>query len=160
MKKAKRLAPVVQVAERQEQQAAQTLGARRSAIAAAQARLQELRAYRDMYARSMFKPGSGTTGAGSMKEYRVFLANLDRVIGQAEVRLANAHDRGQHEQREWLARRARSKALGEIVSRYEALDNKRREGREQLVLDEHAQRSERGLGHALHEPIPDPIGDV
>ena len=88
MTRSKRMRPVQQLAQSREQKAVQKLGQSQQHLQAQQAKLEELRAYRDQYARDFEAWGGAGLGAIRMQDYRVFLSRLGEAIRQQETAIA------------------------------------------------------------------------
>ena len=140
MTRSKRIEPVVRIAENREREAARRVGDSQRNLEAQRARLLELQAYRDDYAKRFAATGSGGLGAAMLHDYRAFLGKLNQAI-EHQKRLIQAGERAYEDsRRQWLDSRGRMKALDTVAERYRRDEYRQQERREQNELDERAQR--------------------
>jgi flagellar FliJ protein len=132
--------PVQRVAHGREQDAMQKLGQSQQFLDAQQARLEELRAYREQYSRDFAASGESGLAASRLRDFRAFLGRLSEAIQQQEALVARY--RSQHEQTRqlWIESRSHSQAIDKVVDRYRQQERQRQDRREQLEQDERAQR--------------------
>ncbi len=140
MKRSQRLEPVVRVAENREQQAARSLGDSQSALNQAQQRLNELKNYREEYIQRFHTTGAAGMSAVQMRDYRLFLSNLSRAIEQQAGLVEKAATVVEKQRQQWFSRRGKVKMLGNVVSRFQADEQRVVDRKEQLEQDERAQR--------------------
>lgn len=138
MTKSKRLKPVATIADTRQRQAARLLGESERALQAREARLTELIAYRDEYI-TRYERGNGSITAGQLQDYRVFLSRLNEVIAQQEQLVVQARREYTDKRQRWFALYGKSRALDQAVARFERVERRDAERREQGVLDERAQ---------------------
>jgi flagellar FliJ protein len=136
--RSKRLMPLAQIADRKQQDAARVFRQSRDELEGFEARLGELRGYREEYLGRFHRAGNGGLGAGQMKGYLVFLAKLDEAIRQLEALLAASRQQCETRRGEWVASRARFKALDEVIARYRSAERREMLRREQRNADEHS----------------------
>jgi flagellar FliJ protein len=139
IKRSKRLEPVVKVAENREQQAARALGDAQSALAQAEQRLQELKTYREEYIERFHANGAQGMSAVQMGDYRLFLSKLARAIEQQAELVQQAAAVVEQQRQKWFNRRGKVKMLDNVVSRYQADEQRVLDRKEQLEQDERAQ---------------------
>ena len=140
MDRAERLEPVARVAEARERDAARELGAYRKVLDALEARLAELKSYRDEYVQRMQTCGASRIDAVKLSEYRGFITRLNDAIHYQEAKVRDARTEFERRRRRWSATRTRVAALDKVVSRHEAQALREEERREQKELDERALR--------------------
>ena len=143
MKKSKRLQPVVKVAESREQQAARALGQAQSRQADAEQRLAELQGYREDYIARFHAAGARGMGAVRMEDYQKFLHKLAMAIEQQKQVIAQAQQVVEEKRRLWHVSRSKKQMLGNVVSRYQAEEQRLADRKEQGELDERSQRNTR-----------------
>ncbi|HHI94984.1 MAG TPA: flagellar export protein FliJ [Gammaproteobacteria bacterium] len=148
MKRSQRLAPVVKVAENREQQAARSLGDSQSALNQAQQRLDELKNYREEYIQRFHANGAVGMSAVQMGDYRLFLSNLSRAIEQQTALVQQAAAVVEEQRQKWFTRRGKVKMLGNVVSRFQADEQRVVDRKEQLEQDERAQRMPKSPPHS------------
>ena len=144
MTRSKRIKPVVDVAERQEQEQAQRLGAARRELEQQRQQLEQLILYRDEYARQFESAGTTGLSVARLQDYRVFLSRLNQAIEQQRAAIARTEQACNEQQQHWLASRTRHQALGKVAERYRDEEHQARERRDQIESDEFAlQRHQR-----------------
>lgn len=143
MKKSKRLEPVVKVAESREQQAARALGDAQGKLADAEARLTELKSYREEYIARFQHAGAAGMGAVRMEDYQKFLHKLSMAIEQQKQLIAQAARGVEEKRRLWYMSRSKVQMLDTVVSRYQAEEQRHADRKEQGELDERSQRGTR-----------------
>ncbi len=138
--RATRLAPVIEMAERDEREAARQLGRCQALLSQAEVKLGELHRYLADYQQQWLTEGrQGVSGQWLMNYQRV-LAQLETAINQ-QNQSVNWHRDNLRKARElWQQRYARLEGLRKLVQRY--LDEARAaaDKREQKLLDELSQR--------------------
>ncbi len=140
MSRSKRLGPVADVAARREQHAARSLKESRDILARYESQLQDLQAYRQEYVDGFHQAGTDGMGVGRMKDYLVFLGKLDEAIRQLQTMVSSSSDRCERDKSQWLATRAKFKALDKVISRYRREEERNEVRREQRETDERSQR--------------------
>jgi len=138
--RAARLAPVVEMAERAEREAARMLGRCQGQLTQAEMKLGELERYRSDYQQQWIEEGRRGVSGQWLMNYQRFLSQLESAIGQ-QMQSVNWHrDNLDKARGAWQQRYARLEGLRKLVQRYldeaRAADDKR----EQKLLDELVQR--------------------
>ncbi|MDA8483472.1 flagella biosynthesis chaperone FliJ [Pseudomonas resinovorans] len=138
--RAARLAPVVEMAERAEREAARMLGRCQGQLTQAEMKLGELERYRADYQQQWIEEGRRGVSGQWLMNYQRFLSQLESAIGQ-QMQSVNWHrDNLDKARSAWQQRYARLEGLRKLVQRYldeaRAADDKR----EQKLLDELVQR--------------------
>ncbi len=136
MNRSRRLQPIARIAERRQQDAARVLKESRDELDQNEARLEDLQAYREEYRNRLHRTGNGGIGASRMKGYLAFLGKLDEAIHQLETLIAAGRQQCEAKRDEWIASRARFKALDEVISRYRRAERRTQLRREQRNTDE------------------------
>jgi flagellar FliJ protein len=140
MTRSKRMQSVQHLAQNRERDAVRKLGESQQYCDVQQAKLEELRAYRDQYALAF----ESTCGAGldaiRIQEYRVFLGRLNTAIQQQEAVVAQCSVRHEQTRQQWIATRSHSQAIDKAMQRYRQQERKQQERKEQQELDERAGR--------------------
>ena len=140
MTRSKRMRPVQQLAQSREQEAVQKLGQSQQYVQAQQAKLEELRAYRDQYARDFEASGGDGLGATRVQDYRIFLSRLGEAVSQQEAVIAQCGARHEQTRRQWMESRGQSQIVDKLVDRYCLEENKQLDRAEQKEQDERALR--------------------
>jgi flagellar FliJ protein len=140
MTRSKRMQPVQRLAQNREQQAVRRLGESQQHLQSQQNKLEELRAYRDQYARDFETSGGGGLDAARVQDYRVFLNRLNEAIRQQEAVIAESRVRHEESRQRWVESRSENQAIDKLVDRYRLEESKQRERREQKEQDDRAHR--------------------
>ncbi|MGH8434490.1 MAG: flagellar export protein FliJ [Pseudomonas sp.] len=138
--RATRLAPVIEMAERDEREAARQLGRCQALLSQAEVKLGELHRYLADYQQQWLTEGRQGVSGQWLMNYQRFLAQLETAINQ-QNQSVNWHRDNLRKARElWQQRYARLEGLRKLVQRY--LDEARAaaDKREQKLLDELSQR--------------------
>lgn len=138
-KRSQRLEPVVKLAENREQEAARALGDAQSSLAQAEEKLQELKTYREEYVQRFHANGAVGMSAVQMGDYRLFLSKLSRAIEQQAELVEQAAATVAQQRQQWFSQRGKVKMLDNVVSRYQADEQRVSDRKEQREQDEHAQ---------------------
>lgn len=140
LKRAKRLMPVVQMAEEAEREAATKLAAAQQQLAGAQAQLEGLEQYRADYQQQWLARGqTGVTGEWLMS-YQRFLSQLEVAIAQQRNNI-RWHEQNVNRVREvWKNAYTRLEGLRKLVERYRLQARQQADKLEQKAMDEIAQR--------------------
>jgi flagellar FliJ protein len=140
MKKTERIGMVRRVVETHERRKAEALAASERSLRAAQAKLDELEAYRAAYVRDFSRrAGSGMNGA-NVREYQVFLSRLDEALRQQAQILAQARLQRGAELESWRNAARRAAAVGNLATHWQAEERLASERIEQKETDERSQQ--------------------
>lgn len=138
--RAARLAPVVEMAERDEREAARKMAHMQGLLAQAETQLGELERYRADYQQQWLSEGSKGVSGQWLMNYQRFLSQLETAIGQQQQSIHWYRQNLDKARSAWQQRYARVEGLRKLVQRY--LDEARaaEDKREQRLLDELSQR--------------------
>lgn len=138
--RAVRLAPVIDMAERAERDAARLFGQAQAQLSQAESKLGELQQYFGDYQQQWMTQGSLGVSGQWLLNYQRFLSQLESAIGQQQ-RSVDWHRNNLDKLREqWQQRRARLDGLRKLVDRYLQEARTAADKREQKLLDEFSQR--------------------
>ncbi|MCQ4252425.1 flagellar export protein FliJ [Stutzerimonas stutzeri] len=138
--RAARLAPVVEMAERAERDAARLLGQAQAQLSQAEAKLSELEQYFGDYQQQWMQQGSQGVSGQWLMNYQRFLSQLESAIGQQQ-RSVNWHrDNLLKLRQQWHQKHARVEGLSKLIEGYQREARVAADKREQTLLDEFAQR--------------------
>jgi len=141
MKKTERIGMVRRVVETQERRKAEALATCEKNVRAAQAKLEELEAYRAAYVRDFARRAeSGMNGAGA-REYQVFLGRLDEALRQQAQILSQARVQCTAELESWRNAARRAAAVGNLATHWQAEERLASDKIEQKETDERSQQS-------------------
>ena len=138
--RAARLAPVIDMAERDEREAAVALGRCQQQLSLAQGKLGELERYRGDYQQQWINQGQQGVSGQWLMNYQRFLTQLETAIGQQRQAAAWQQDNVNKARELWQQRYARLEGLRKLVQRYLQEARQAEDKREQKMLDEFAQR--------------------
>jgi flagellar FliJ protein len=133
--------PVQRIARGREEQAMHKLGQSQRFLDAQQARLEELRTYRDQYSREFAASGQSGLDVSRARDYRAFLSRLGEAIQQQEALVARSKSQHEQTRQRWVESRSHSQAIDKVIDRYRRQERQQLERREQLEHDECAQRT-------------------
>lgn len=138
--RAARLAPVVDMAERAEREAALQLGHCQGLLRQAEVQLGDLERYRGDYQQQWITEGQLGVSGQWLMNYQRFLTQLETAIGQ-QRNSVDWHRANMEKVREvWQQRYARLEGLRKLVKRYQDEARLAEDKREQKLLDELSQR--------------------
>lgn len=138
--RAARLAPVVDMAERAEREAAVQLGRCQGLVSQAEMKLGELEHYRSDYQQQWITEGQRGVSGQWLMNYQRFLSQLESAIGQQRQSVAWHRSNLDKVREAWQERYARLEGLRKLVQRYQEEARMAEDKREQKLLDELAQR--------------------
>lgn len=138
--RAARLAPVVDMAERAEREAALQLGHAQGLLRQAEVQLGDLERYRGDYQQQWITEGQRGVSGQWLMNYQRFLTQLETAIGQ-QRNSVDWHRANMEKVRDvWQQRYARLEGLRKLVKRYQDEARLAEDKREQKLLDELSQR--------------------
>lgn len=140
LSRAKRLLPVVEMAEKAERDAARQLGHCQGLVSQAEAKLGELERFRGDYQQQWISEGSRGVSGQWLMNYQRFLSQLETAIGQQNQSLEWHRSNLEKARSIWQQRYARLEGLRKLVQRYRDEARQAEDRREQKLLDELAQR--------------------
>ena len=138
--RAARLAPVVDMAERAEREAAMQLGHCQGLVSQAEVKLGELEHYRADYQQQWISEGQRGVSGQWLMNYQRFLTQLEGAIGQQRQSVDWHRANLDKVRAAWQQRYARLEGLRKLVQRYQEEARLAEDKREQKLLDELAQR--------------------
>jgi flagellar FliJ protein len=138
--RASRLAPVVDMAEREERDAARNLGQCQTQVNQAEGKLKDLHRYLGDYQQQWITEGKNGVSGQWMMNYQRFLSQLETAIKQ-QNQSVEWHRNSLHQAREvWQQKYARLEGLRKLVQKYMDEARVAADKREQKLLDELSQR--------------------
>jgi flagellar FliJ protein len=138
--RAARLAPVIEMAEKAEQEAARLLAQGQTQLSQAEAKLGELEQYYSDYQQQWIQQGSQGVSGQWLMNYQRFLSQLESAIGQQQRSVNWYRDNLQKLRQQWHQRHVRVEGLSKLVESYQKEARIAADKREQKLLDEYAQR--------------------
>lgn len=138
--RASRLAPVVDMAEREERDAARALGKCQALLSQAEGKLGDLHRYLGDYQQQFVTEGRTGVSGQWMMNYQRFMVQLDTAIKQ-QNQSVDWHRSNIDKAREiWQQKYARLEGLRKLVQKYMDEARVAADKREQKLLDELSQR--------------------
>ncbi|PTQ69882.1 flagellar export protein FliJ [Pseudomonas sp. GV071] len=138
--RASRLAPVVDMAEREEREAARSLGQCQTLMNQAEGKLKDLHRYLGDYQQQWITEGRNGVSGQWMMNYQRFLSQLETAIKQ-QNQSVDWHRNNLDKARElWQQKYARLEGLRKLVQKYMDEARVAADKREQKLLDELSQR--------------------
>ncbi|TWI53921.1 flagellar FliJ protein [Pseudomonas duriflava] len=138
--RAARLAPVIDMSEQEEREAARQLGKCQAQLMQAEQKLADLQQYRDDYHKQWLNAGSQGVSGQWMIGYQRFLSQLEDAIAQQERSAAWHREVVTKARQAWQQRYARLEGLRKLVQRYRQEQRLVDDKHEQKQLDEMSQR--------------------
>lgn len=140
MSRAERMAPVQRVFGEIERARARDLGEAQKQLADAEARLVELRTYHGEYLGAFRKRAEDGTSIRALRDFQAFLARLETALQQQEQLIVQARERAAGSRRNWQGAAQQVKAVDVVVDRWQQLEARAQDRREQKESDEQALR--------------------
>jgi flagellar FliJ protein len=149
MKKTERIGMVRRVVDDIERRKAEALAACEKSVRAAQAKLEELEAYRAAYVRDFARRAEAGISGASVREYHVFLGRLDEALRQQSQVLTQARLQRGAELESWRNAARRATAVGNLATHWQAEERQATDKIEQKETDERSQQlwSRRTIAH-------------
>lgn len=138
MKKSERLEPVKQIAANHEQDAATALGQSQRVLTEHELKLQQLKLYREEYAKLFQEHGSRGMDGSQLQAYQTFIAQLDQGIKQQQEMIIRANTERDGKREEWQLRHTRTQALDKTVDRLKQSEQRQEDNKEQRELDDNS----------------------
>jgi flagellar FliJ protein len=140
MMRSKRFEPIQEIAAHLATELSRSMTDAARKVADLERQFEQLREYRDEYARNAVTPG-GSVDAVQLQNYRSFLDRLGEALRQHELNLEAA--RAEHERRRasWSEKRIEAESLGRVVDRFRREEQRAEDVREQREGDETALRN-------------------
>ncbi|MBK3867805.1 flagella biosynthesis chaperone FliJ [Pseudomonas stutzeri] len=138
--RAARLAPVIAMAEKAEQEAARLLGQGQAQLNQAEAKLGELEQYFRDYQQQWMQQGSQGVSGQWLMNYQRFLSQLESAIGQQQRSVNWYRDNLLKLRQQWHQRHVRVEGLSKLIESYQREARIAADKHEQKLLDEFAQR--------------------
>lgn len=134
------LATLIELAQRETDDAAKRLGAALKMVADAEEKLNMLVGYRDEYGQRLDATQQAGITPSAYRNFQAFMDKLDSAVrGQREV-LLHAQRRGEHEKDLWQKAERKRMSYSTLNDRAEAQALKVEAKRDQKAMDEHAAR--------------------
>ncbi len=129
------------LARHREQAAGKDLSQSAQACQTAEQRLQQLQDYVQEYRQKFQQVMASGLDARQLSDYQRFLGNLDMALEQQRETLYGKREVRDAHEHKWREAHAEVKALDNLVSKHQALVQKKRDQKEQKEQDDHAARN-------------------
>lgn len=139
--RSQRLQRVTDLAERRTDEAARTVGERRTELDQAQAQLGELERFRAEYARA---GGGASVSVAELLNRQQFVQRIDQAIVQQRRDIERHQRRLAEAQSTWLQTRNRAAALDSVTRRYREQEQRAEDRMDQEAVDERMQHRKSG----------------
>ncbi len=143
MTRASRLQPVQDLMEDAERKLARSVVGFEQRLNEAERKLLELENYRGEYQRQFTERVSLGIGVMDLRDYQAFLARLSEAIRQQGALVQRACAERDAERQRWYEAVKRAKAIDHVVDRWQVEERRANDRREQIEIDERAQRGQR-----------------
>lgn len=138
MKKPFSLQPIRDLAQRQSDDAATTLGKLRGAEHKTRQTLETLQQYRDEYRARFEQALMNGISPGELNNYRAFLAKLDRAVEEQQSLVEQSKARSRSGLQEWQTQSRKVKSFDVLAAREDDKHRKEVSRQEQRILDEYS----------------------
>ena len=138
VKKPFSLQPIRELAKRQSDDAAATLGRLRGAEHKTRQTLEALREYRNEYQARFEQALMNGISPGELNNYRAFLAKLDRAVEEQQSLVEQSEVRSETGLQQWQVQSRKVKSFDVLAAREDEKYRKEESRQEQRVLDEYS----------------------
>ena len=140
MSRSKRLQPVQNLMDDAEPRLARSLAAFETRVQEAEAKLLELERYLGEYQKQLAARAAQGMGVLELRDYQAFLARLNEAIRQQRGVVQRSMSERDAERKRWQDAARRAKAIDYVVDQWQLEERKAGDRREQIEIDERAQR--------------------
>jgi flagellar FliJ protein len=140
MNRLKRLAPIVELAATQEQEAAAALGASLRKLEEARLGMQSLEHFRASYGERFKQSGEQGLSMRQLAEYRAFLAKINQAIAEQEKVAQQMEAEAQRRRHAWEEAHRHSLGMQKLADKLRSEEAGLAQKREQAEMDERAGR--------------------
>lgn len=136
MTRSKRLEKIADLEKTHERLAGKELANNQLKLANQNTRLEQLIEYREDYTAKFRLLAANGLQPGQLKNFRTFLANLNRAIEQQRKSIERGSEALDLSHQQWLARHQRYKALHKAAEKYSTSEQLERDKQEQRESDD------------------------
>lgn len=140
MKRSRRLAPILDLAEKKEQDAAKVFAQQLQKIQVLTQARDNLRGFLDNYHARFQQSGAGGMTVSQLAEYRAFLGKINGAIDEHTVTLRLAEEELEAKRRLWEEARQGREGMAKLIQQAHKEEEKLESKREQADMDERAAR--------------------
>lgn len=141
MLRSRRLAVVLTLEERKEQEALEKMGEARRQVEAQQQQINDLDRYQQEYRDQIRSNQQGVVSATRLQAWQAFISQLDQVLRQQHRQLELLEQRLEEARREWQAAWERRRGMEKYIESCRLQEQRERDLKEQKLADEAAGRA-------------------
>lgn len=136
MKRSDRMKPILDVAQRREQQAAHVLGRVQRDLTEQRNKLYTLNEYREEYKQRFHSQATQGISATQLHSFQQFIQQLDLAINEQLKKIFRLEEACNSSRKNWQHERQHTQVLDSVMTRFENLEKVQQGRREQRMLDE------------------------
>ena len=137
--RAKRLAPIMKLAEQKQQQALHLIAQSQQRLLQLQQRAAQLQEFREQYTQMLNNNQVGAFNSQELLQLNTFMTQIDTGIDTLQQQLEAQLERSRLDEQAWLSAKQRTDGLEKVIDKLESMQAKIKLRRDELQLDEHAQ---------------------
>lgn len=141
MLKSQRLAVVLSLEERKEQEALKRMGDARKLVDQQREQVENLNRYQQEYRQQIRDSQQGVVQVSRLQAWQAFIAQLDQVIGQQQAQLDQAQKVFELRRQEWQQAWERRRGMEKYIDTCRQQELRAQDLREQKLSDEAAGRA-------------------
>lgn len=141
MLKSRRLAVVLSLEERKEQEALKRMGDARKLVDQQREQVENLNRYQQEYRQQIRDSQQGVVQVSRLQAWQAFIAQLDQVIGQQQAQLDQAQKVFELRRQEWQQAWERRRGMEKYIDTCRQQERRAQDLREQKLSDEAAGRA-------------------
>jgi flagellar FliJ protein len=141
MLRSQRLAVVLSLEERKEQEALERMGEARKLVDQQREQVENLNRYQQEYRQQIRNSQQGVVQVSRLQAWQAFIAQLDQVIRQQQVQLDQAEKVFEARKQEWQQAWERRRGMEKYIDTCRQQERREQDLREQKLSDEAAGRA-------------------
>jgi flagellar FliJ protein len=141
MLRSQRLAVVLSLEERKEQEALERMGEARKLVDRQREQVENLNRYQQEYRQQIRNSQQGVVQVSRLQAWQAFIAQLDQVIRQQQVQLDQAEKVFEARKQEWQQAWERRRGMEKYIDTCRQQERREQDLREQKLSDEAAGRA-------------------
>lgn len=141
MLRSRRLAVVLTLEQRKEQQALEQLGAARQQVEAQQQQIDDLNRYQQEYRDQIRNNQQGVVSVTRLQAWQAFISQLDQVLRQQQKQLDSLQHKLDEARRQWQIAWERRRGMEKYIETCRQQEQREQDLKEQKLSDEAAGRA-------------------
>lgn len=141
MLRSRRLAVVLTLEERKEQEALEKLGEARKQVDAQQQQIDDLNRYQQEYRDHIRRNQQGVVSVSRLQAWQAFVTQLDQVLHQQHKQMDALQHRFEEARKQWQAAWERRRGMEKYIESCRLQEQREQDLREQKLADEAAGRA-------------------